>query len=302
MLPKVSAVVPVFNAGLTLKRAVDSLLIQPEINQIILVEDGSSDNSLSLCEELARNHDLITLLRHPQGENKGAPASRNLGLNYVINPWIQFMDADDELLPGKIASQLSCIKGKESLIIGPYTLLNETQQVIPVMQDPWAGLIRMRLGISASNLWHTESVRAAGAWNESLLNVQEYHLMFEMLKRTNSLAFSNQNLTLIYQLPNSITRSTHRLDEKRDTYFRFRSMVRDYLMEKGMFTRQRWHHFTICMGDMMRYHTPSFPVSYSKWYYQLIYRVKQLRLLFMSLKNKIKNEKKEEVSPIQIQF
>lgn len=277
LLPKVSAVVPVFNAEETLRRAVDSLLVQSEIDQIILVEDGSRDNSLSICQQLVREHSQITLLQHPQGANKGAPASRNLGLSQVKNSWIQFMDADDELLPGKIKSQLARLTGNESLVISPYTLLNENRKVIPTMQDLWAGLLRMRLGISSANLWHTESVRAAGAWNESLPNVQEYHLMFEMLKRNQVVAFSNQNLTLIHQLPNSITRSTDRLDEKRDTYFRFRQMVKEYLESSGKLNFLRWHHFTVAMGEMMRYHQPSFEVSYSISYYRFIQKIRWVK-------------------------
>lgn len=117
---KVSAIVPVYNAESTLLRAVNSLLSQPEINEIILVEDGSKDESLELCKMLASKYDNIQLFTHPDGKNKGAPASRNLGLTKITNTWVQFMDADDELLPGKIESQLQKVDLNTSLVVGQF--------------------------------------------------------------------------------------------------------------------------------------------------------------------------------------
>lgn len=98
---EVSVIIPVYNAAPFLEKAVESVLAQPEVREVLLVEDGSKDNSLSICETLVKRHGRIRLLRHPNGENRGAGASRNLGIREASFPYIAFLDADDEYLPGR---------------------------------------------------------------------------------------------------------------------------------------------------------------------------------------------------------
>lgn len=273
----VSAVMPVYNAQNTLTRAVNSLLIQPEINQILLVEDGSQDDSLGLCKEFASQYPQIELLRHPQGKNRGAPASRNLGLAHVSNHWVQFMDADDELLSGKITDQIQCISEDISLVVGRFRSM-ENEKWIESMEikDIWSGLIATRLGNTIANLWNVKWIKEAGGWNPSLLNVQEYHLMFEVLKMNPNVAFSEQCLTLVYPQENSISNSSKNLSPKRDTYFKFRNAIRKYLKEEGMFNLIRKHYYNVTTGEMLRYHKPIFPVEYNKLYYSFYKGLKRL--------------------------
>lgn len=75
---KVSVVIPVYNAAPFVRDAVESALAQPETGEVILVEDGSLDDSLTVCRALAAENDRVKLYRHPNGENCGAGASRFL--------------------------------------------------------------------------------------------------------------------------------------------------------------------------------------------------------------------------------
>ena len=276
-LPGVSAIVPVYNAEKTLLRAIESLLIQPEINEIILVEDGSEDNSLDLCQKLASTYPAIQVFTHPQGKNKGAPASRNLGLTKITNKWVQFMDADDELLPGKIKSQLEIIQDHTALVVSGFLKIEKGNEFrISVLKDIWSGLLATRLGTTTSNLWNAELIRQAGGWDESLPNVQEYHLMFEMLKLNESVLFSQDNLALIHSQPNSITNSSDNLEVKRDTYFKFRNALRNYLVTQGKFTFRRMHYYNVCTGQMLKYHSPAFKVPFNNFYFMLYKGIKSI--------------------------
>lgn len=96
-----SVVVPVYNAAAFLHQAVDSALAQPEVREVILVEDCSPDDSLAVCRELEKVHDQVKLLQHPGGVNRGAGPSRNLGITNSICPYIAFLDADDFYLSGR---------------------------------------------------------------------------------------------------------------------------------------------------------------------------------------------------------
>jgi glycosyltransferase involved in cell wall biosynthesis len=92
---KVSVIIPVYNAELYIEQAVVSAVNLVEVGEIILIEDGSKDNSLSICKELVDRFNKIKLLTHENNENKGASESRNLGIRNAIFPFVSFLDADD---------------------------------------------------------------------------------------------------------------------------------------------------------------------------------------------------------------
>ena len=94
-------IIPVYHAAEFIQQAVKSALVQPEVIEVILVEDASPDNSLAVCEALAAAHERVHLYRHPDGANHGAGASRNLAIQRSTCPYIAFLDADDFYLPGR---------------------------------------------------------------------------------------------------------------------------------------------------------------------------------------------------------
>jgi len=96
---KVSAVIPVYNAGKYVRKAVESALTQPETAEVVLVEDASPDDSLAVCQALAEEFEAVHLFQHPGGANRGAGPSRNLGIEKSNSPFIAFLDADDFYLP-----------------------------------------------------------------------------------------------------------------------------------------------------------------------------------------------------------
>lgn len=98
---KVSVIIPVYKADKFLEEAVLSASNLNQVGEIILVEDGSPDNSVEICKEIAEVNDKVVLLRHPNGENHGAGASRNLGIQNASFEFIAFLDADDWYLPNR---------------------------------------------------------------------------------------------------------------------------------------------------------------------------------------------------------
>jgi glycosyltransferase involved in cell wall biosynthesis len=98
---KVSVIIPVYNAGKFLARAIESALFQAHVEEVILVEDASPDNALTICRQYADQYDNVQLFQHPNGENRGAGATRNLGIEMASCQWIAFLDADDYYLPDR---------------------------------------------------------------------------------------------------------------------------------------------------------------------------------------------------------
>ncbi len=98
---KVTVILPVFNAELYVEQAINSAITINSVKEIIIIEDGSSDDSHEMCRQLTKNHSKIKLLRHPSGRNRGPGASRNLGIRNASCPYISFLDADDIYLPNR---------------------------------------------------------------------------------------------------------------------------------------------------------------------------------------------------------
>ena len=90
---KISVIVPVYNVEQYLERCVDSIINQTYKNlEIILVNDGSTDNSGQLCDELAKKDDRIRVIHKKNG---GVSEARNLGIRESNGKYITFIDSDD---------------------------------------------------------------------------------------------------------------------------------------------------------------------------------------------------------------
>lgn len=101
---RISVILPVYNAGAFVETAIASALDQDEVAEVIVVEDGSTDDSLAVCEAYALRDPKIKLLRHPNGENRGVSASRNLGILNATAGYIAFLDADDQYVNNRFHS------------------------------------------------------------------------------------------------------------------------------------------------------------------------------------------------------
>lgn len=89
----VSFILPVYNVGAYLRPCLDSILAQSLTDyEILLVNDGSSDNSFEICREYEAKYDFIHVLDQP---NRGVSATRNNGMRAAKGKYICFMDADD---------------------------------------------------------------------------------------------------------------------------------------------------------------------------------------------------------------
>ena len=90
---KYSVVIPVFNVGILLNRCLDSVIQQEYYDyEIILVDDGSSDDSGSICDEYAGKYEFIKVIHQ---ENQGLSGARNTGIKNAKGDWILFLDSDD---------------------------------------------------------------------------------------------------------------------------------------------------------------------------------------------------------------
>ncbi|WBV59566.1 glycosyltransferase family 2 protein [Chryseobacterium camelliae] len=106
----ISVIIPVYNAAQFLEKSVQSALQFEEVTEILLIEDASTDHSLSICEKLVAENARIKLYQHHDKGNHGAGATRNLGLKKAQGEFISFLDADDYYLPNRFDAEKMMFK------------------------------------------------------------------------------------------------------------------------------------------------------------------------------------------------
>ena len=120
--PKVTVIVPIYNMERVLRRCLDSLVSQTERDiEIILVDDGSTDNSADICEEYAGRDDRLRIVRKKNG---GICSARNAGLDIARGEYVTCVDPDDFVDRDYIAKIHSEAKRQDCDIIITDILLN----------------------------------------------------------------------------------------------------------------------------------------------------------------------------------
>jgi glycosyltransferase involved in cell wall biosynthesis len=153
----VSVVVPVYNAARYVGQAIASAAGEPETLEVVVVEDGSEDESWNRCQEAADRHrGRVVLLRHPGGRHRGPGASRNLGIEAARGELVAFLDADDYYLAGRFRTSVAMLQIHPDLD-GVYEAVavqheDDVSRAEWELEAPGRDLITMREGIAPERL------------------------------------------------------------------------------------------------------------------------------------------------------
>ena len=116
MSPKLSIIIPIFNTGPHLPRCLDCILSQSFTDfELLLVDDGSTDNAGAICDEYAQKDARIKVFHR---ENGGISTARNTGLDNAQGEWIYLIDSDDELIPNGLQTLVDCISEDVDVVMG----------------------------------------------------------------------------------------------------------------------------------------------------------------------------------------
>ena len=133
-LPLVSIVIPAYNATRTLRATVQSALEQTfQDFEIVIVDDGSKDETFKLAQELANEDSRIKALTQPNG---GAAAARNAGIEAARGKYVALLDADDLWLADKLNRQVEFLEANQNVFAVQCGALfvNDAMQVLSVRQ------------------------------------------------------------------------------------------------------------------------------------------------------------------------
>ena len=123
-MAEISVIVPVYKAEAFLRKCTDSILNQTFTDlELLLVEDGSPDQSGALCDQIAAEDPRVRVFHKPNG---GVSSARNVGLDEAKGQYIAFLDSDDLWRPEKIELQLKfMVKNKYVFTYHEYTEMTE---------------------------------------------------------------------------------------------------------------------------------------------------------------------------------
>jgi glycosyltransferase involved in cell wall biosynthesis len=196
---KVTVIIPCFNVQNCILECLNSVFEQTHKNiEVICIDNNSTDNTNELLQNAKKKYSTLIVEKEL---NIGAPAARNKGLANASGEWIQFLDADDLLLPGKIEHQVNLINQSKNV---PFVaaasyhkdIFKKRKLKLPNVEI-WKALFTTNLGITSSNLFRRSQVLDVGAWNETIKSSQEYDLMFRLIKVFGEPLIDNEPLTLI---------------------------------------------------------------------------------------------------------
>ncbi len=169
----VSVIIPCYNAGRWLQEAIDSCLAQTyRPIEIVVVDDGSTDDSLAIMQSYGEQ------IRYETGPNRGGNPARNRGFDLSHGEYIQFLDADDYLLPDKIVRQVRFLRETGAdVVYGDWrhqfheldgSVWQDDIHVSGVHEDVLESLLSGWWVASVALLWRRKVVIDSGGWDESL--------------------------------------------------------------------------------------------------------------------------------------
>jgi glycosyltransferase involved in cell wall biosynthesis len=193
----VSILIPCFNAERWIAAAVESALAQthPE-REVIVVDDGSTDASLDV---LRRYEGRAQVHAAP---HRGGNATRNRLLELARGEWLQYLDADDCLLPDKIAQQGRFLAAEPAcdVVYGPATLehcseAGTRRELLPIPRphDPWILLARWFLPQTGAPLFRKAAIESVGGWDPAQPCCQEHELYLRLLTAGKRFAYHDTN-------------------------------------------------------------------------------------------------------------
>ena len=175
----VDVVIPCYNGEAFLYRCVESVVNQTyKVFQIILIDDGSTDNSLVVMRDLALKYSNVKIVTQP---NLGLSSARNTGIRNSESELVAFLDVDDYWLESKLENQIQLLEksdGNQPIAIASNYQLLKCGMLLPGIRNPKARLINLRNlllfrvvipGSGSSVMLSRSIIDACGFFDEKLI-------------------------------------------------------------------------------------------------------------------------------------
>lgn len=189
MSGSVSILIPCYNAEAWIDQAVRSAVEQTwPACEVIIIDDGSTDRSPKLLQQWEGSATVI------QRENRGGNPTRNELLSKATGDWVQFLDADDYLLPGKVRTQMELVDRHPvaRMLYSPLIIEHHGSEDVRTEEwnphdpngnhDPWAYHLGWNLTQTGGALFHRQTLIEAGGWKHDQPCCQDNEVFSRMLQ------------------------------------------------------------------------------------------------------------------------
>jgi glycosyltransferase involved in cell wall biosynthesis len=241
-LPKVSILIPCYNAKQWVDQAITSALEQTYASkEVIVIDDGSTDGSLAIIRQFEER--IIWRTQTNQGGN----ATRNHLLTLSSGDWLQYLDADDYLLPNKIEQQMHFLAQHPAVDVvyspsrfeyGQGTTAYQVVFPIPEPHDPWSLLARWYLPQTGAPLWRKQAILDVGGWKLDQPCCQEHELYLRLLMAEKQFAYFPE-ADSIYRQWSETTVCKRNQGEVFRQRLAIEQRLETYLKNMGMLTLER---------------------------------------------------------------
>ncbi len=242
-MEKISIIVPMYNAEEWIQACLHSVISQSYPNwELLIVNDGSTDQGPALCQKLAQQDNRINLIYQ---ENQGVSAARNRGLATAKGDYLFFLDSDDaihpQLLENLVSKANSC---KADIVFCRSVCLDDTTLKVTTTGFPCWSVVQ---GEKAQAWFHQEnllnSIQQIGgklvrrvfgkgvAFSRELFNGEDTLYIYELIERKPTIAYSSQGWYFYRKRLGSLTHTVQALEEPRR--FEALRLIRDRELGKG---------------------------------------------------------------------
>lgn len=188
--PIISVLLPVYNAERYLRTAIESVLVQTYDNfELLVLDDGSDDNSLSILREYETKDDRVRIISR---ENKGLAVTLNQLISEASGKYLARMDADDICLPQRFEKQVAFLDSHPNhVVVGTRILLIDDEGLplatmidkfshTEIKDDLLKGVIAL---CHPATMLRADEIRAVGGYNTELQCAQDYDLWLRVSER-----------------------------------------------------------------------------------------------------------------------
>jgi glycosyltransferase involved in cell wall biosynthesis len=234
--PAVSILIPCYNADRWVAQAIESALAQTWTDkEVIVVDDGSTDGSLKKIQK------FDSRIRWETGRNRGSNIARNRLLKLARGEWLQYLDADDYLLPDKIYNQMTVLRSRPhtDVVFSPVTMEYQDKvgtrfevSRIPEPHDPWILLALWYLRQTGGSLWRKRALVDVGGWKVDQPCCQEHELYLRLLMTGKEFQYCEEEGAVYRQFKNG-TVSTRDIPQVYEQRLLIEKKAEDFLRKRG---------------------------------------------------------------------
>lgn len=256
---KVSIIAPVFNTSKYLEEFIQSIIGQSHKNwELLLIDDGSTDNSAAICERYSQKDSRVSLIRRPESRVKGAQTCRNIGLENAKGYYVIFYDSDDIIADYALGQRVRFMQQNPDLDFAVFPLLGFRDSIKNGFElllgygkkptlDEFVGYAPPPF-VVVTNIYKRQSLIDNNLyWDVHLKSLQDSHYNITAITSGLKFEYSNAKPDYYYRLSstNSISKKIYSKEHQQSRLYYYNDIIKRTKAYISKSTRRFFINFSI---------------------------------------------------------